>query len=134
MEYIVNVLQDQNDDLVNGTSLRDAINAANTNPGEDVIKFDPILNGDTIGLNLGRLDITDNLTITGDSTNLVTISGLGQDKIFYVPPNVNVTLNRLKIVNGNAEFNEGGGIDNSGNLTVINSIITQCIAGGDGGN
>jgi len=122
--YIVNTLQDQNDGDVNGISLRDAINAANSTPGDDVIQFDPILNGNIIGLTLGVLEISDNLTIQGDSNNLTTISGMGKNQVFRITnSSANVTFNWLKIVNGYGGV--GAGIDNNGNLTIINSTVTN---------
>src|SRR5262249_26521891 len=44
-------------------SLRQAIRAANVNPGPDVIRFAPATRDGTITLNTGQLTITDDLTI-----------------------------------------------------------------------
>ncbi len=66
-------------DQINGTdgilSLREAIIAANTVAGLDVITFDPTVftGSSTIGLTLGRMDITDSTTITGLGTGKVII-------------------------------------------------------------
>jgi hypothetical protein len=59
-------------------TLRDAVLAANANPGADTITFASSLSGDTILLDIagkGNIKITDNLTIQGPGANLLTVSG-----------------------------------------------------------
>src|SRR4051812_43789045 len=48
-----------------GTSLREAIQAANANPGDDTVKFKAGLSGAHIHLSMGEIAITENLTIKG---------------------------------------------------------------------
>jgi hypothetical protein len=56
------------------TSLREAIFATNTLPGADEIVFDFGHDGPaTILLEQGELEITDELSITGDGPDLLTI-------------------------------------------------------------
>ena len=60
-------------DADSGTgSLREAVAKANDH---DVINFDPGLNGHTITLTGGEIDITKNLTIVGLGADQLTISG-----------------------------------------------------------
>lgn len=73
--FTVNTLVDENNGInVGGVSLRDAIAAANTASGADVILFDSSLLG-TIILSNGQLTITDALTINGLGANLLSVSG-----------------------------------------------------------
>jgi hypothetical protein len=63
-------------------SLRDRIAAAQ--PG-DVIQFSPLLQGDTITLTSGEIDVSNNITIQGPGPNLLAISGNHSSQIFEVP-------------------------------------------------
>jgi len=138
--YVVDIIQDQNDGFgINGTSLREAISAANDNAEADTIVFDSGLYGKVINLTNGSLIINDNLTINGNRSNLVSISGSNKSRVFTIGSG-NVTLNGLKIINGSAGYNPygtdnvGGGISsNNANLTVINSIIANNQASNSGG-
>ena len=124
----VNSTNDAVDDLNSGVNtLRDAINQANGDTGEDLIVFDRSLfsNAQTIGLNLGELDITHNLDIIAprDSltgADLVTVSGNKATRVFEIETGVTVNLNGLMIADGKVTGN-GGGIKNSGTLTLDNS-------------
>src|SRR5207302_280576 len=79
---------DTTDDLVDGDyspshlSLREAIGLANVNPGADTITFAPALNGQTITLTTGELQVSDDVTITGPGANLLTVSGNNASRIF----------------------------------------------------
>jgi hypothetical protein len=63
-------------------SLRAAVAAAGDG---DTINFDPSLNGDTITLTGGEIDITKNLTIFGRGEDQLTISGDNKSSIFAIP-------------------------------------------------
>ncbi|ELR99104.1 DUF4347 domain-containing protein [Gloeocapsa sp. PCC 73106] len=129
--YTVNTLQDENDGIsVNNVSLRDAIGAANANPGADTIIFDPIVTNGVIPLNAG-LGITDDLTITGDGT--IRISGRDTHRPFTVANSsrvINVTLDQLQIIDGRVNGSVGGGIYNEENLTITDSTIANNLAVG----
>ena len=69
LEFLVTTLADEDNGSTNGTSLREAIQLANSNGNsgvEDVITFATGLQGGTITLTLGSLVITDDLRIDGD--------------------------------------------------------------------
>ncbi len=82
--YTVNSTDDVNDGTCNAThcSLREAITAANANPGPDTISFDPSLAGQTIVITgsvltiegSGSVSTTINGDVDGDDTPDVTLS------------------------------------------------------------
>jgi predicted outer membrane repeat protein len=91
---------------------------------KDTIVFAPSLNGQTITLTSGELDITKNLTIQGPGAGQLTISGGGSSRVFEVASKNNVTVSGLMISNGHAT--DGGGIyvDSGGTLTISNSTVS----------
>jgi CSLREA domain-containing protein len=133
-----------------GCTLRDAVQAANTNaafsdcPGDNAGADTIILrSGQTYGLSrhgvdntngVGDLDVTGQTTIRTDGPGLATIDA--QNNITPPPANVDraievrpsagaVTLERLRIRNGFVTADVGGGgILNAAPLTVTNSEIT----------
>ena len=130
-------------DVVNSTdgltSLREAIEFANSNAGADVITFGGTVfedaNPDTITLGLGQLSISDSVTISGTGADALTISGNNSSRVFEVYNGsslIDVTLSGMTITGGNA--NIGGGIvDFDENLTLLDSVITGNTASGKGG-
>src|SRR5581483_8285764 len=62
-------------------SLRAALATAGNG---DTINFAPSLEGQTIALTSGRLNISQNITITGLGTNELTVSGSGSSRVFYI--------------------------------------------------
>ena len=104
-------------------SLRYAIAYATNNA---TITFDPSLSGATITLS-NTLTINTNLTI--DASALpggLQINGNGSVQIFNVASNITVFLNSLTITNGYSTMTRhgGGGIYNSGTLTLTNCILS----------
>jgi len=99
-----------------------------------VLTFAPGLSGATITLS-NTLTINTNLTI--DASALpggLQINGNGSVQIFNVASNTFVFLNSLTITNGNAATGGfGGGIFNSGTLTLTNCILSGNSAPFDGG-
>jgi hypothetical protein len=85
--------------------------------------------GDTINFSCsGDILLTQTLTISGSMTldgsgQSVTLDGQNQVEVLNVNNGVNLTLNNLTIAHGSNNF--GGGIDNSGTLTISNSTITN---------
>ncbi len=81
MNLLVDTLEDESDgDFSRGDlSLREAIELANANPVPDTIHFDASLNGGTILLTQGELQVTDSLTINGPGRDLLTIDASGND-------------------------------------------------------
>ena len=113
-------------------SLRQAIRVANARPGADVINFASNLHG-PITLTSGELSITDSLTIKGPGANRLTISGNDASRVFAVSSAAIVTIEDLKVADGNAAT--GGGIDNAGRLTLTRIAVTdnQSVGGLGGG-
>jgi CSLREA domain-containing protein len=126
--YIVNYLADSGDGTCDAScTLRDAIIAANANPGADTITFS--VSG-TILLGSALPNISDDLIIDGTG-NSVFISGGNNNQILVINSGKTVSLNMLTIQDGNSTLS-GGGIFNNGVLTVRNSTFTgnQAVAGG----
>ena len=119
-------------------SLREAIIAANASVGADIIVFDTSLTPGTFTLSkagteenqaeTGDLDITDNLTITGEGAADTIIDGNQLDRVLHVI-NSNVTIEALSIKNGRFEtgWPSGAGIliDIGSTLNIENCIISD---------
>ncbi len=120
-------------------SLREATFEANSNPDANIINFqipttDPGYNSMTgvytITLTSAIL-ISQDLTMNGLGANVLTISGNQATRIFSTQTGVTVMLDGLTIRDG-AAGPSAGAIDNSGVMTVSNSILTQNAAAGGG--
>ncbi|TVQ45896.1 MAG: DUF4347 domain-containing protein [Gloeocapsa sp. DLM2.Bin57] len=140
--FIVDTLEDE-DDGVNrgGISLRDAINAGNQREGVTNITFSPSLEGETLTLTNGPLQIIDDVVIEGG----LTINGNESSQILRIFNNdisddqVEVTIKDLVLTNASESAisnsdnltledstiidNSGEGISNGGNLQIQNSTI-----------
>jgi len=138
--FIVTKTLDTNDGVCGADcSLREAINAANANPGSDVI----VLPAGTYRLSIpgagedagatGDLDITDALTINGAGTADTIVDGGALDRVFHVHPGSSVLMKDLTVRNGSVLQANGGGIyDHQGVLTMVNCAISGNVA--DGGS
>jgi hypothetical protein len=98
-------------------SLREAIDAANATPGEDVIAFPGGLKG-TISL-ASQLSVTDDLTITGNSLDKITVSGNDATRVIAVSgADTDVKIEQITIADGLASAPAGtavgGGLLNDG--------------------
>lgn len=129
---VVTTLTDTNDGscTVSHCSLREAINAANATGAADTISFLP-----SGTINLGStlptiLSAGGALTIDGSGRD-VTISGGGLNRVLYLQMWAELTLTRLKIVNGYASL--GGGIYNQGEVTLDACTISGNRALNSGG-
>jgi len=126
-------------------SLREAIDAANTNPGADDV---PVPAG-TYLLTLGQLVISDDVSIAGAGQTNTIIDGNATDRVFYVEAGSGVveiagvtgilsdggalTLTN-STVSGNTATADGGGIWNAhGDLTLTNSTVSGNTARFSGG-
>ena len=123
--FTVNSLADTDDgtcDAANCT-LREAINAAESNAGADIIKFS--VNG-TITLGSTLPPITDDVTINGPGSTLLTVSGNSSVRVFNVSAAGTVTFSQLTISNGQTFFADGAGINftGTGTLNVTNCTLT----------
>src|SRR2546426_3705248 len=101
-------------------SLHQAILDANATNGEDTITF--TVNG-TITLASALPPITDNTTISGPGTNLLTISGNNSVKVFTLNAGTTNTISGLSIANGRAtNYANGAGMASAGKLTISNCV------------
>lgn len=118
-------------------SLRAAVLGANANPGEDSILFSSSIffdsNPDIITLTSGQLTLTDSARtfLIGQGATQLTVSGNKASRVFEVASGAIVELSGMTIANGVG--NLGGGILNSGNLTISHSQITNNTANAGGG-
>ncbi len=115
-------------------TLRAAIQSANGTPGNDMIIFADSLpppavftlsrmGNDDTALN-GDLDITADLTLIGNGAAQTILDGNGialQDRVLHII-SATVTIMGVTIQNGRAS--DGGGLYNSGILTVMHSTIS----------
>jgi CSLREA domain-containing protein len=137
---VVTTLNDTVDANDGVTSLREAVDYANTLSGAQSITFATGLNGGTITLTGGELHITEsNLTI--DASNLVskiTISGNDASRVFNLSDNTTSTLNldNLQLVHGSAATADGGGAILLGvhdTLNIDSSVFQFNLTLGNGG-
>jgi hypothetical protein len=106
----------------------------------DTVVFGTALNGQTITLTGGPLLLNKNLTIAGPGAGLLTVSGNQASRVFEVASGATVALSGLTIANGFASASggvttpdTGGGIFNSGTLTINNSTLAGNSADKGGG-
>jgi hypothetical protein len=119
-------------------TLKEAIDAANTNGQSDTIGFSSALSGE-IELNAeagGFFTIQNDtqekdLTIDGPGAGVLAVDGNGQTRAFAIDSGAKATIEGLTIKNGSSDF--GGGIFNHGNLTVNDSTISGNSASEIGG-
>ena len=122
-------------------SLREAIIAANANPGADTV----FLSSGTYTLSIagagedqsaiGELGISESLTIStfSSSATVVTAGADWADRIFQIAPGASVTIKNLAISGGKPAGAIGGGIFNQGMLTLQDSLVSSNSAAGGGG-
>jgi predicted outer membrane repeat protein len=135
-----NPIVTSSDDVIDGIgageeiSLREAIDLAQE---DSTITFDPALSGATITLTSGRLSINRSLTIDASMLSEgLTIDANGAvtgHRVMHIARVATVLLDSLSLKGGNTDF-PGGGILNSGTLTVLNSTLSgnSTSAGGGG--
>ena len=111
-------------------SLRAAIEAANTNPGADIINFDPGLNG-TINLASSLPEIFEDVEINGPGADSVTVDGGTMHQLFIFL-DITASLSDLTLSNGNAKKG-GGAVSNEGDLVINNCIMSNNFAIVSGG-
>ncbi len=105
--------------------------------GNDTIDFDPtqvtqpiVLAGSQLELSLPSSTAV--VTIDGGAA-AVTVDGNSQSRVFLIDSGATVSFNDLTITDGSASSGAGGGILNSGTLSVTNSTFTQNAAHDGGG-
>ncbi|MEO5720504.1 MAG: choice-of-anchor Q domain-containing protein [Chthoniobacterales bacterium] len=113
-------------------SLRGAIQAANSHPGEDGIDIS-LPTGSIINLSAALPDITESVSIAGPGPNLVTVrrNTAGTYRIFNVTAGP-TSISGLTISNGVATT--GGGINKTSSaLTITNCVFLGNVAQNGGG-
>jgi len=124
-------------------SLREAITAANTTAGADVIVL-PVgiyklaLVGASEDANAtGDFDITGSVTIRGAGSGLTIIDAQQLDRVLDIrgsaPGSIAVTVENLQIRNGSTPDTGGGILVGNANLVVRDSVIARNQASGSGG-
>ena len=118
-------------------TLRNAVGVGAPHGG--IIRFAPWLNGQTILLTQGQIELSNNYTIEASTlTNGILVNGNHHSRIFQVARVAIVTLNHLTITNGyDNSGGAGGGILNHGklimtNCTVAGNYATNTLVGGGG--
>ena len=119
------------DDGGDGIALREAIVASNNDGGGHTLDFDATLDGDTILLSLGQMDVTNSLILDASSlASGVIVDAGGNSRIFDIDDGsaaaIDVELRGLTLTGG-AEFfttGNGGAIRSTETLTITNSVIT----------
>lgn len=142
-EFVVNSLDDEHDenpgdgivDADSGTAFHEitlraaieeanALQAANSWPGDFRITFAPELTG-TIELTTAeQLLISHNLQIVGPGVNLLTIDGLGDTRVLEVGSDATAFISGLTITGGGG-VDHAAGIKNQGDLTLDSVRVTD---------
>jgi CSLREA domain-containing protein len=136
---MVTTLLDETDPNDGVYSLREAVAAVNRAGGDHTITFDPSLftgGAATITLNsangpLTDTDSTGTVTIAGPGAATLAISGGDATQVFLFWGSTSAVLDGLTICHGQGTY--GGGINNSGTLTVRNSTLSNNVATYGGG-
>jgi parallel beta-helix repeat protein len=125
-----------------GTTLREAIDQANTDAGKDTITFQTGLTG-TITLLSDLPHITDAVDVQGPGASVIAVSGDDKFAIFNFydisSSAGSNSVSGLTITHGvanNGDGSSGGGIvvhGGSANMTIADSVITANYASNDGG-
>jgi hypothetical protein len=100
-------------------------------PAGGTVDFQPGLTG-TITLTSGELAVNKDLTIAGPGPDVITVSGNHASRVFDIAARVTVGLSGLTIADGFSLDSFGGGIQNSGTLTVTGSTLSGNAADGGG--
>lgn len=111
-------------------SLRDAVTYGTNN---STITFAPALSGQTITLTSGQLTLSNNVTV--DASSLpggIQIDGNHNSRVLEIASGT-VVLNSLGITNGYSSTGQGGGIKNSGALTLNQCTLSGNSVSGAGG-
>jgi hypothetical protein len=120
--------------LVGLLSLREALNLAQVEAATGApatITFAAELGDSTITLAGSELELKAAAgLVTVDGGNQITISGNDQSSVFQVDAGAQAILNGLTIEKGNSGFGGavpavGGGVDNTGTLTLLNCTVSD---------
>jgi CSLREA domain-containing protein len=133
--FVVNTTSDYSDPTDGKTTLREALASANALPGHAFTFSSTIFaTPQTITLAGSPLELsagTGTEKIIGPNAG-VTVSGGGLSQVFLVDGATTASISKLKITGGNSAFS-GGGVSNSGTLTLNNCTVTGNSAENAGG-
>lgn len=121
----------------NTCSLREAINSANLNSGNDTITFAPGITAITMTGSEMLISNNGTLTIAGSGADVLTISGNGAARIFR-SSGANVTITDLTLTGGIGVGTNSSGVGGAilvegGTLTLDRVRVTGNSAAGSGG-
>ncbi len=128
-----------NTDDAGAGSLRAAIEQANLDAAQDTITFAPSVTG-TISLLTALPDLSAGMNMVGPAPSALTVARSGVNgtplfRIFTVSAGTHVAISGLTIANGVEAGSSsnvggiGGGIDNSGTLSITDTTISDNMAG-----
>jgi hypothetical protein len=103
-------------------------------PAGGTVDFQPGLTG-TITLTTGELMIAKDLTIAGPGADAITVSGNQHSRVFEIGATFTVEISGLTIAQGSISVPAtatGGGIRNSGALTLILCTVSGNVASSNG--
>jgi hypothetical protein len=107
-------------------TLREAVERANANSGAETVSFASGLQGQTITLTLGQIDITDDLTLAGPGAAKLAVSGNNNSRVFSVGSGVTASINGLTVTQGRTFGGvPGAGIYNLGSLAIADCTISN---------
>jgi CSLREA domain-containing protein len=107
-----------------GTSLREAIDYANSKSGADTITFQNGLSGTiTLGSELPSLD--SDVTISGPGASTLAVSGNDAARVFYVTSGHSVSIGGLTITHGDDRGFFGGGVYNAGGTLSLTGVTLK---------
>ena len=126
VQFVVDTTEDESDGNFSpgDLSLREAIELTNATAGADTITFAGLA-GSTITLTLGAFEITDDLELVGQQ---ITLDANGASRVLSVQSGAVATIRNFTITGGHAD--DGGGILNGGQLTVVNTTVAGNTATG----
>jgi CSLREA domain-containing protein len=133
--FVVNVSDDSDDgacdlfDVGLDCTLREAINAANSQAGANTITF---AGNYTITLASALPLLADTLTLDGSGRS-VTVSGNHAVRVFYIQSGAVVTMSQLSIINGTTNTYGGGIFNDHGMVAVSHSTVSGNSAANGGG-
>jgi len=117
-------------------SLRGNLASVTTN-GSRIAFNPPVFSVSPVTLLIGEITLPGISGLFFDGSNItggVTISGNSSSRIFNIPAGATVAMQNLALANGRAADSattgqSGGGVINSGTLTLIHSSLSGCAAG-----
>jgi CSLREA domain-containing protein len=101
-------------------------------PGPQTVNALSIPIGGTNDETTGDLNITRSTTIVGAGAQTTLLDGAGVDRVFFVESPAVVTVSNLTIEHG-VSNQTGGGIRNTGTLTLADSVLIVNVAPSGGG-